>query len=197
MQSQDLNDVINDETKNLNSVYQTDDNDDQDTSSTSFKETLYFSETEYMNLLKTRKISDENHLKILSLNIANLLSKFSNFKLMLQNISNSANVPNIIAVCETHLSNSQNHGYTQEELKNLIPGYKFFNKNRAIKKGGGVGIFLENRLANTARVVSEDLFLEETFESLSIQLPGISLENQTRDLIMSRVIQHLKAHRIY
>ena len=184
MQNQDLNDVINDDTKNLNSVYQTDDNDDQDTSSTSFKETMYYSETEYMNFLKTKKISDENHLKILSLNIANLLSKLSNLKLMLQNISNTANVPNIIAVCETHLNDSQNHGYTQDELKNLIPGYKFFYKNRVNKKGGGVGIFLENKLANTARVASEDLFLEETFESLTIQLPSISLENQTRDLIL-------------
>ena len=58
MQSQDLFDVINDETKNFNSVYQTDDTDNSDISDVNFKETLYFSETEYMNYLKTHKISN-------------------------------------------------------------------------------------------------------------------------------------------
>ena len=86
MQSQELFDVINDETKNFISVYQTNDTDNLDSSDVNFKETLYFSETEFMNFLKTQKISNENYLKILSLNIANLLSKLSNFKIMLQNL---------------------------------------------------------------------------------------------------------------
>ena len=184
MQSQELFDVINDETKNFISVYQTNDTDNLDSSDVNFKETRYFSETEYMNFLKTHKISNENFLKILSLNIANLLSKLSNFKIMLQNLSNESNKPNIITICETHLTDCQNHGYTPDELRNLIPGYKFYYQNRKNKKGGGIGIFLEDKLADMALVVSEDLFLEETFECLTIKIPKMQLEKQVRDLIL-------------
>ena len=88
MQDQDINDIENDETKNFNSIYQTNDPDNQDPSNINFKDSKYFSETDYLNFLKSNKISNENHLKILSLNIANLLSKLSNLKLMIQNIRN-------------------------------------------------------------------------------------------------------------
>ena len=49
---------------------------------------------------------------------------------MLQNISNESNRPNIIALTETHLNGARNQGYSEPEIKNILPGYKFFHKDR-------------------------------------------------------------------
>ena len=59
---------------------------------------------------------DETHLKILSLNIANLLTKLSSLKILIHNISNESNMPSIIALTETHLSESRRHGFSENEL---------------------------------------------------------------------------------
>ena len=98
---------------------------------------LYFSETEFTSFLTTEKISDHCHLKILSLNIANLLSKLNHFKILIGNLCNNSNKPNIIAVTETHLNDNLNHGSTTDELQYVLPGYKFFHRNRQSRRGGG------------------------------------------------------------
>ena len=185
MQPQTINSVLNDSAKDFNQVYSTvnyNDNDNEDP--TNFNDSCYYTESEYLNCLISRKISDAKTLKIISLNIANLLSKLNNLKIFLNNISNESNKPSIIAISETHLNPNQNHGYTEKELSDIIPGYKFFHSDRKRKKGGGVGIFVEAGLASTANVEMQSPFKEEVFESITIRIPGISFQSSTKDLIL-------------
>ena len=145
----------------------------------------YFSEEEFLNFLTTNKISNQSHLKIISLNIANLLAKLSSLKVFLQNISNESNKPSIIAVTETHLNESKNHGYNRLELQNLLPGYKFFHEDRKNKRGGGVGIFIEDGLSDNAQLVSNNLFHDETFEGLTVKLPNLGSRPNTSLIILT------------
>ena len=117
----------------------------------------------------------------------NILSKLRSFKIFIQNLSNESNKPIIIAITETHLHNNQNHGYSENELQNLLPGYKFFNTNRKKKKGGGVGIFVDTRFATDAKVESNALFIDEIFEVMTLRIPCVSFENNKKDLIILTV----------
>ena len=138
--TQDFDDILDDITKDLNNIYQIDEDDTVNEIHTSFSDSLYYTEAEFLDFLKRQKVSDNCGLKILTLNIANILSKLSSFEIFIQNLSNESNKPNIIVITETHLNDKQNHGYTEDELRNLIPGYTFFHKNRQNRIGGGVGI---------------------------------------------------------
>ena len=98
MQPQTINSVLKDSAKDFNQVYSTvnyNDNDNEDP--TNFNDSGYYTESEYLNCLISQKISDAKTLKIISLNIANLLSKLKNLKIFLNNISNESNKPSIIA----------------------------------------------------------------------------------------------------
>ena len=133
MQStQDFDDILDDATKDLNNIFQTEEDETVNEINSSFTDSQYYTETEFTDFLIDEKISDNCGLKVLSLNIANILSKLSDFKIFIQNLSNKSNKPNIIAITETHLNDKQNHGYSDDELMNLIPGYRFFYKNRQI-----------------------------------------------------------------
>ena len=190
MQStQDIEDVINDSTKNLNNIYnfEEDNSDTEIEITTSFSDSQYFSETEYMTFLNSKKTTDSSHLKVVSLNIANVISKLNSFKVFVNSLSNASNMPNIIAVTETHLNDRQNHGYTKDDLMGLLPGYKFFHSNRTNKKGGGVGIFVDERIASTVKVETHDFFHDEIFEGLTIRLPNFALEGKQKDLVILTV----------
>ena len=78
---------------------------------------------------------------------------------MIQNISNASNRPNLITISETHLSKPQNHGYSPLKQEKIIPGYNFFHKDQSKKRGGGVGIFIEEMLAENASVENDKLLL--------------------------------------
>ena len=84
-----IEDVLNDHSKDFNEIYSATLEPDNDSNNveiqTQLRDSHYYSETELTDLLKQKKISDSTHLKILSLNIANLLSKLSSLKIMLQN----------------------------------------------------------------------------------------------------------------
>ena len=83
-----VSDVLADEQKNFCNVYLDDDNDDDnDNQGLPLKDSLYYTETEYVDLIGKESYSDLNHLSIISLNIANLLSKLSSLKVFLNNIS--------------------------------------------------------------------------------------------------------------
>ena len=180
----ELNDVLNDDSKNLDNILLFDNNDDDDDQPISPPVCHYLTETEYANTLTISKLSDSCHLKIVSLNIANLLSKLNYFKIFIGNLCNNLNKPNIIAVTETHLNDRQNHGYTKDELHHLIPGYKFFYRNRSNRRGGGVGIFVDDNLAGNLKVEAEDLFVNEVFETLTIRIPSIHLDHGKKDLVL-------------
>ena len=180
----DLNDIINDQSKYFGNIFQLEDDDDENEMKTTFNDSQYYSETDFLNLLISKRISDTNNLKILSMNIANILTKLDSLKIMIQNLANESNKPSIITVTETHLNANQNHGYSKTDLENLLPGYKFFHENRKIKKAGGVGIFIEESLASEAKVESADLFVDEIFESLTIRIPNVSFEKSKKDLVI-------------
>ena len=103
---------------------------------------------------------------------------------MIQNLSNASNRPNIITVTETHLSDFQNHGYTSLEIENIIPGYKFYHRNRSNKRGGGVGIFIQDTIAEKAVVQCDDYFVEQIFESISICIPNFPTPAGSKNLII-------------
>ena len=145
-----VEDVLNNSQKDLSSIFEV--SKDKD-SYNEIVQSNYYSESEFLNYLTTEKISDTTHLKILSLNIANLLSKLNSLKVFLTNISNHSNKPNIIVVTETHLDRNINHGYSASELQHLLPNYLFFHEDRKNKKGGGVGIFIEDELVNHVTIL--------------------------------------------
>ena len=77
-------------------------------------ENEYFSETDFREFQTHQNLSDSNNLTIISLNIANLFSKLSAFKIFLDNIVTQNNRPDIIILVETHiLEKSNNAGYSQ------------------------------------------------------------------------------------
>ena len=151
-----LPDIINDVTKDFTKILNTDEENVENESE--IKTSDYFSETDFTNFQKSKRISNATHFTILSLNIANVLSKLSSLKTMIHTISNESNHPSLISVTETHLNENRCQGYSQSELKNLLPGYKFFHKDRKNKKGGGVGIFINNKMADIFEISMIKIF---------------------------------------
>ena len=149
-----IEDVLHDPRKDFCKIFDLTDVDNEEPIRESHN-CQYYTINEYLDYLRKETISDKTHLKVLSLNIANLLAKLSSFKVFLETISNTSNRPNIIAVTETHLHNFMNHGYTSLGLQNLLPGYKFFHEDRKTKRGGGVGLFIENILSDNAKQISK------------------------------------------
>ena len=103
---------------------------------------------------------------------------------MIQNISNASNRPNLITISETHLSKPQNHGYSPLKQEKIIPGYNFFHKDQSKKRGGGVGIFIEEMLAENASVENDKLFVDEIFESISVKIPDFPTQRGAKNLIL-------------
>ena len=116
-------DVLIDETKNFTNIYQ---NLEDEEEHAPLLDSLYFTESEFNNLMTQCHINSDN-LTILSLNIANLLSKLNSLKTFLNYISIKHVSPDIIIVTETHISDFINI-YTPDELRNRprIPPEKFF-----------------------------------------------------------------------
>ena len=66
-------------------------------------------------------------------------------------------------------------------LENILPGYKFFYTGRKVKRGGGMGIFVEDELANGAEIGPGNCFVEEVFEAIILKIPDlVQCENSTR-----------------
>ena len=146
-----VSDVLADEQRNFCNVY-LDDNDDTRLPLT---DSLYYTETEYVDLINQENYSDVNNLSIISLNVANLLSKLNSLKLFLNNISTKEKRPDIIIVVETHISSFTDAGYTHTELSHIISGYNFFYRGRVNRKGGGVGICVRKTINGDAAECTE------------------------------------------
>ena len=162
-------DVLLDTQKNLCNLLNTDnDTDDDITDSMVLEENLYYTETDFVDFLETGHYSDGNNLTIVSLNIANLLSKLNSLKIFLNSLK--GNRPDIIVVVETHISHSNHSGHTKETLRDLLHGYTFFHEGRRVKRGGGVGVFVSNSINSEPRVCDiaskRVTFIEEKFENV-------------------------------
>ena len=136
-------DVFDDITKNLCSIFSRSEESDE---VTNLVDSLYYTENDFKDHIKSKNIQNVSNLTIISINIANLFSKLRFFKVFLNNITTSENQPDIIVVTETHISESTNTGYSKEELRKIIPGYNFYHVGRETKKGGGVGVFVSQKL---------------------------------------------------
>ena len=140
-----ITDVLSDPSRNLcNLLKNTDDDDDDDdvnnenVDTTVLQENIYYTETDFTDLLETSNYSHKDNLTILSINIANILSKLNSLKIFLNNLK--GNKPDIIVVVETHISHSNSSGQNRETLKDLIQGYTFYHEGRLVKRGGaGLG----------------------------------------------------------
>ena len=183
-----ISDVLKDNTKNFCNIYS--ESLDEEDEGLPFKDSLYHTETEFVNLIRTNEISNGKYLTLISLNIANLFSKLNFFKIFMENIKTQENKPDIIIVTETHINHNNRAGYDGNELANILQGYRFFHAGRRVKKGGGVGIFVENSLANNVQVCAEYKFIEEQFENVIIKIPDIIASDRSTlkmDLIIAGV----------
>tara|TARA_B110001454_G_scaffold206124_1_gene216268 strand:- start:121 stop:1140 length:1020 start_codon:yes stop_codon:yes gene_type:complete len=202
MQNDDLTipDVLRDDRKNLCNILK-ENEPDEDENPICLTDSSYYTESEFTDLITSRNISEDDHLTIVSINIANLLSKLSNFKIFLGNIYTAVNKPNIICVTETHISQNPNLGYSSDDLVNIVPGYKFFHAGRRVKRGGGVGIFVQEKFASDVEInigfSGDSNFVEEVFESISIRIPQIiksSTSSIGKDLVILAVYRQPGNH---
>ena len=172
-----ISDVL-DDNSNFNSIFNIDNELD------SFKgvqDSQYYTEDEYVNLIRD-KDSLGKKLKIISLNIANIFSKLSSLKTMLQNLTYNTFIPNIIVVTETHIQHD--HGRKDHDLINLIPGYEFFHVDRK-RKGGGVGIFIDSNICKKSKPHVKNIFYEGIFEGMAITIPSQAFSpNNKKDLVI-------------
>ena len=76
-----ISDVLADEQKNFCNIY-LDSAEDNNAENLSFNDSLYYTETDFVDLISSRKFSNGQNLTIISLNIANLLAKLRSFKLL-------------------------------------------------------------------------------------------------------------------
>ena len=188
-------DVLSDPSRDLcNLLKNTDDDDnanDVNVDKTVLQENIYYTETDFTDLLETGNYSHKDNLTILSLNIANIFSKLNSLKIFLNNLK--SNKPDIIVVVETHISHSNSSGQNRETLKDLIHGYTFFHEGRLVKRGGGVGIFISNNIKTEPRVCDTQAkgvtFVEEKFENVVVRIPGCikGNRNQVKDLIVMAI----------
>ena len=191
-------DVLADEHKNLCNLYPSSENDDIDDVDVDdhviLKDSLYYTESEFTKFCELKNFKNGENLTIISLNIANILSKLRSFKTFINNITTTENQPDIIIVVETHITNSTNAGYTDTELQNILPGYRLFHNGRTTSKGGGVGIFVTQTLANKAAICTEISsqvsYSEGHFENLVVRIREIVPTNNTvtkKDLVIAAV----------
>ena len=60
-----------------------------------------------------------------------------------------------------------------DELTHILPGYTFIFANRTSRRGGGVGIFIQNHLAQSCSHTTHECFFNETHEGLMVTLPDL------------------------
>ena len=190
-----ISDVQNDDTKNLCNIYQSNDSvNDEGSDLIVLHDNLYHTETEFSKLILEQGYSTSHYVTVLSLNIANLLSKLGSLKNFLANISTNGNKPDIVSVVETHISESINAGYDDAALTNIVPGYKFFHKGRSLRKGGGVGVLVSDDLKSEAGICTmtqkKVSFIEEQFENVVVRIPGCIVSISTnikKDLVIAAI----------
>ena len=95
-------------------------------------------------LITNNKLSSNENKKdeiiILHLNIQSIKNKYDRFKLFLQGLVQNNELPDIILLCETFLTNDIEHLFQ-------IQGYNMETTNREDKKGGGVAILVRNNIS--------------------------------------------------
>ena len=170
-------DVYADLSKNLCNILASPDEEEE---SLNLRDSLYYTESDFADFTNINNVCSGGNLTIVSINIANLLSKLHSFKIFLNSISTAKNKPDIVVVVETHLSNTANTGLTQHELRNIIPGYSLHHRARERRKGGGVGVFVSNSLNSETEVLELANFQDEQFENIVVKIPNAVKNSQNK-----------------
>ena len=105
-------DVYGDTSKNLCNLLASAD----DEEAPNLSDSLYYTESDFVDFIDSNKIQNESNLTIVSLNIANLLSKINSFRVFLDSISTAKNKPDVVVVVETHLSSETSSALTSLKL---------------------------------------------------------------------------------
>ena len=180
-------DVCADISKNLSNLLASTDEEEE---ALNLCDSLYYTESDFVDYINSSNVHNESNLTVISLNIANLLSKLHSLKIFLNGISTAKNKPDIIVVVETHLSNTVNSGLSQHELKTIVPGYNLYHRARDTKKGGGVGVFVSDKLNSEAEILELARFQDEQFENIVIKIPSAINNHKNRsvkDLIVAAI----------
>ena len=181
--------VYEDISKNLCNLLNRSDVDDDDNTPI-LCDSLYYTETDFLECINSENIQNNHNLTIITLNVANLLSKLRFFKLFISNITTTKNIPDVIIVVETHITETTNHGYSTDELKNILPGYSFYHRGRTSKKGGGVGVFVRVGLSDEVEVLELAKFQDEQFENIVVKIPNIlkdDRQNNDKNLVIAAI----------
>ena len=105
---------------------------------------------------------NEEDFLVLNINIRGLYSKQTNLKNLIDEIGLRGEPPTVITVSETWL--------TQHSPVPEIPGYKIYRRDRLHKKGGGVAIFVSNRLQSREVTISN--LTPTSFEHCAVEVKG-------------------------
>ena len=187
-------DVLTDPTKNLCNLYQNNqDLDDHEADIIALHDNEYYTESEFIDFLETRNYTDKNHITVLSINIANLISKLQSLKNFLSHLAFKGNRPDVIVIVESHIPEDE-AGHSKEELANIVPGYMFFHRGRRVKKGGGVGVLVSKDLKSEPSIChkSQDRigYHEESFENIVVRIPKLISRsgcNSSKDLVVAAI----------
>ena len=114
----------------------------------------------YINAHVTKLQELKTHISICHLNTQLMTPTFDEF----QFIVNESKF-DIITLSETWLKNDKH----LLEYVNL-PGYKSSNKNRDEKRGGGVGVYIKDRI--TYKIRNDKISLEDSLEHLWVEIKG-------------------------
>ena len=104
------------------------------------KSKLWNDKCDYIDLTKTKNLNPLNHnLIVLQINIRGMLTKISELNALLGKCKKLNSPIDIVILCETFLMPDKENCIS-------IPGYCLITKSRTNKKGGGVGILINNKL---------------------------------------------------
>ena len=114
----------------------------------------------YINTHDTKLQELKTHISICHLNTRSMTSTFDEFQFMV-----NESKFDIITLSETWLKNDKH----LLEYVNL-PGYKFSYRNRDEKRGGGVGVYIEDYIAYKIR--NDIISLDDSLEHLWVEIKG-------------------------
>ena len=120
------------------------------------KESFYYDEDNFVEYLK-----GDHNIICLSSNVQSLHSKFNSISIFFNFIEKNAINVDVFALQETWKINNPN------TVK--LPGFKLFFKDRAVGRGGGVGLYVRD-IYHSILVENCCIFKENIFESIVVKV---------------------------
>ena len=130
------------------------------------RKNIFDSEAQHLSSYATDFITTEqNSLFLLHQNMRSLNKNFFGLESLINQLKLKNSIPSIIGVTETWLSNSQEVQLKKFEILN----YTFVHSERSAGRGGGAGLFINDRIKFTLR---EDIHIKDAESAwIEIQCP--------------------------